>query len=156
MGGHGHHHIPGNENNIPESDEELVNKIRNIELIKHNPNLFHVWAFNPVNVFNILGGLDYTLCAGFGTYFGYWYYAQKLKINPETFYARIFHRSSRMFLGFAVGSAIGYMKFGDRQRLHNAWVAERLRRRYAESLELDTKDLWKYKGVRANHEFYRW
>jgi len=29
------------------------------------------------------------------------------------------------------------MKFGDRQRLHNAWVAERLRRRYPESLKLN-------------------
>jgi hypothetical protein len=63
---------------------------------------------------------------------------------------------SRILLGSAIGGWVGYMKFGDRQRLHNAWIAERLRRRYPESMELDQHDLWKLKGVRANHHFYRW
>ena len=61
-----------------------------------------------------------------------------------------------MCLGFAVGSFIGYMKFGDRQRLHNAWVAERLKRRYPECVNLDAHDLWKLKGIKPRHEFYRW
>jgi hypothetical protein len=38
-----------------------------------------------------------------------------------------------MTLGLLAGTAVGYLKFGDRQRLHNAWVAERLKRRYPES-----------------------
>ncbi len=37
MGGHGHVHIHGNHNNIKEDDSKLGEKIRNIELIKHNP-----------------------------------------------------------------------------------------------------------------------
>lgn len=64
--------------------------------------------------------------------------------------------ASRIAFGFFIGSAVGYMKFGDRQRLHNAWVAERLRRRYPESLNLEHKDLWKFKGIKPNFEFYRW
>lgn len=116
MGGHGHsdHHVHENTNNIPESDEELTQKIRPIELIKHNPNLFHVWIYNPVNVFNILGGVGYSVCAGSGALFGYFYYNLKLKHNQPTFYAKIFLTASRVGLGFLVGSAIGYNKFGDR------------------------------------------
>ena len=63
---------------------------------------------------------------------------------------------SRVVLGLTVGSWVGYMKFGDRQRLHNAWVAERLMRRYPEAKDLNAKDMWKLKGVRAAHDFYKW
>ena len=55
-----------------------------------------------------------------------------------------------------VGGGLGYLQWGDRQRLHNAYVAERLRRRYPESMSLAATDLWQYKGVPASHEFYRW
>ena len=63
---------------------------------------------------------------------------------------------SRIFLGAVVGGWAGYLKFGDRQRLHNAWVAERLRRRYPESLNLDSHDLYRFKGIKAPQPFYRW
>lgn len=72
------------------------------------------------------------------------------------FYTRIFSRTLRIGLGFFVGATIGFLKFGDRQRLHNAWVAERLRRRYPEALLIETKDLWKLKGIKPHQEFYRW
>jgi hypothetical protein len=44
MGGHGHddHHEHTNPHAIQESDEQMPHKIREIDLIKHNPNLFHV------------------------------------------------------------------------------------------------------------------
>ena len=56
MGGHGadHAHVQGNENNIPESDEEIVYKIRPIDLIKHNPKHFYLWVYDPTNIWNIL------------------------------------------------------------------------------------------------------
>jgi len=63
---------------------------------------------------------------------------------------------SRVLLGAAIGGWAGYMRFGDRQRLHNAWVAERLRRRYPETLSLDETNLWRFKGIKANHTFYKW
>jgi hypothetical protein len=58
---------------------------------------------------------------------------------------------SRLFLGGVVGGFVGFLRFGDRQRLHNAWVAERLRRRYPESMTLDKHDLWRFKGIKASH-----
>ena len=140
MGGHGHtdDHHQGNDKNMSETDEDMPFKIRPIDLIKYNPNLFHMWIYDPSNIINTLGGIKFELSALSGGVFGYWYYSQKLKSSPATYYARIFHTTSRVGLGLLVGGFIGYMKFGDRQRLHNAFVAERLRRRYPESLDLDT------------------
>ena len=36
---------------------------------------------------------------------------------------------ARFMFGSAIGGGFGYLKFGDRQKLHNAYDAERLRRR---------------------------
>lgn len=50
MGGHGHHDDGHgqkvNEKNIKESDSEMPFKIRPIDLIKYNPNLFYVGIFD--------------------------------------------------------------------------------------------------------------
>ena len=62
----------------------------------------------------------------------------------------------RIIVGGLFGLAVGYMQFGDRQRLHNAWVAERLRRRYPECMNLKEHDLWELKGVKAEHAYYKW
>ena len=50
-GHHGHHGEHVNAHAIQETDEQLPLRVRSIELIKHNPNLFHVNAFDPVSVF---------------------------------------------------------------------------------------------------------
>ena len=154
MGGHGHNE--GNPNNFQETDEDMPLKIRPIDLIKYNPNMFHLWIYNPANVMNILGGGKTEVSALVGGLFGYWYYQQRLRSVPATFYARIMHTTARVVAGALVGTTVGYLKFGDRQRLHNAFVAERLRRRYPDALELDTQNLWKFKGVKPHHHFYKW
>lgn len=159
MGGHGHddhHHVHTNPHAIQESDEQMPLKIREIDLIKHNPNMFHVSLFDVGQAYSILGGASWLASTATGGLFGYWYYSQKLRHTPATFYTRILLTFSRVALGSLVGGWVGYMKFGDRQRLHNAWVAERLRRRYPEALDLDQTDLWKFKGVRPHHHFYKW
>ena len=73
-----------------------------------------------------------------------------------TYYERLHIGGLRIFVGFTVGAIIGYLKFGDRQRFHNAWISERLRRRYPECKELHTHNLWRLKGIKPDHEFYRW
>ena len=79
MGGQGHdHHAVGNPNNIQETDEDIKSKIRYIELIKFNPNLFHLEFFSIKNQYEILGGaltLSYGLTGGF---LGYQYMKGKL------------------------------------------------------------------------------
>ena len=76
--------------------------------------------------------------------------------RPYNFYQNLHNGFARLMFGGFIGGSIGYLKYGDRQRLHNAWVAERLRRRYPEAMTLHTADLWRFKGVTASHEFYRW
>ena len=149
------HHEHTNPHAVQEADKDLPARIRSIEFIKHNPNLFHV----PLGLsegYQLLGGASWLGCTAAGAGFGYWYYAQRTRLNPSTFYAGIFLAFSRAFLGAAVGGWAGYLKFGDRQRLHNAWVAERLRRRYPDTLNIETHDLWRFKGVKASQHFYKW
>ena len=131
-------------------------KIRPIDLIKYNPNLFHVWIYDPTQLHGLIGGLKTEATIALGGAFGWYYYALRTRNVPDTYYIRNFRLFSRVFVGALAGAVVGFLKFGDRQRVHNAWVAERLRRRYPESLELDTHDLWKYKGIKPRHEFYRW
>lgn len=116
MGGHDNHghqeaHTP---KGIQESDEEIVAKIRSIELIKHNPQAFHRDIFDLGSNVQLLGGGYWLASAGTGALFSYWYYAQKLRVNPTTYYVRTLHTFWRLVLGATVGGYIGYLKFGDR------------------------------------------
>lgn len=78
------------------------------------------------------------------------------RTKPYNYYVNLHQGFGRIAFGGLLGGAFGYSKFGDRQKLHNAWVAERLRRRYPESMSLTTSDLWQYKGVAADQDFYKW
>ena len=85
-----------------------------------------------------MGGSAWLATTITGAAFGSWYFSRKARLNPVSFYANIVLSFSRLFLGAVAGGVVGYLRFGDRQRLHNAWVAERLRRRYPESKDLET------------------
>lgn len=63
---------------------------------------------------------------------------------------------ARFAFGAILGLGLGYMKWGDRQKMHNAYTAEKIRRRYPESMTLGAADLWQYKGVTASHAYYLW
>ena len=150
MGGHGPH-IVGNERNMQESDDEMLGKIQRVDLIKFNPNHFHMEFFDTGNMYAILGGAPTMVSAGIGMAASAAYY--QAAGTHRNFYTNNMKMTGRLFFGLSLGLAFGYMKFGDRQRLHNAYVAERLRRRYPESLDLHHTDLWKLKGMQAPHEF---
>ena len=156
MGGHGGHGIHGYKTNIPEDDATFSHKIRNIETIKHNPNAFHLQFFNFNNQYEILGGAKTVAFALIGGWLSLAYFMGAQRTRPYNFYVNLHMGFGRFVFGSVLRGAFGYQKFGDRQRLHNAWVAERLRRRYPESKTLNVHDLWQYKGVEASHEFYRW
>ena len=155
MGGHGHHAI-GNEHNLKETDEEMLHKIQRIDTIKHMPNHWHMEFFDANNMHAILGGNPTLGYAAFGGFVSLAYYQNRAAHLPRNFYAHNMHVAGRFLLGAAIGLSLGYLQFGDRQRLHNAWVAERLRRRYPESMALEAHDLWKLKGVKAPQDFYKW
>ena len=147
-------HIEGNPNNIKEEDAELSQKIRPIELIKHNPQLFHLEFWNAYNMFDILGGAKTCFLAVVGGTISTQYFLGQRAAKPYNFYINAHQGFGRFAFGALLGLGIGYLKWGDRQRMHNAYVAERLRRRYPESMSLGATDLWQYKGVAASHPYY--
>ena len=153
MGGHGPH-IHGNESNMQETDDQMTGKIQRVDLIKFNPNHFHMTFFSAESMYNILGGAPTMVCGAVGAVAAYGYYAAAGQ--SANFYANNMRVTGRLFMGLSLGLTFGFNKFGDRQRLHNAYIAERLRRRYPESLQLSENNLWKLKGITAPHEFYQW
>ena len=155
MGGHGHGpHIVGNERNMQETDEAMLSKIQRIDLIKFNPNHFHMQFWSVKNWFDVIGGAPTACLGAVGAVSSLGYY--QAAGTHRNFFTNNMRASSRLFVGLTLGLALGYTKFGDRQRLHNAYIAERLRRRYPEAMDLHHHDLWKLKGVAATHEFYQW
>ena len=138
MGGHG---AKGNANNIQETDAEMQAKIQLIETIKHSPNHFHMEALDVNNWFTILGGANSMVFGAVGGLVSYGYYAGAASKN---FYTFNHSGMLRIAFGVSMGLGLGYLRFGDRQRLHNAWVAERLRRRYPECMQLShhADNLW--------------
>ena len=152
-GGHGPH-LEGNPNNLKEDDADLSAKIRPIELIKHNPQVFHLEFFSMANQYEILGGAKTMFLAALGGTLATAYFLGGRATRPLNFYHNTHMGFLRFFAGAGLGLGIGYNKWGDRQKMHNAFVAEKLRRRYPASMELHTKDLWQYKGVTAPYHFY--
>ena len=156
MGGHSDHVMAGNPANIQEDDSTISHRVRSIELIKHNPQAFYLSFWDINNHYEIVGGAKTMAFAVIGGWISVAYFLGAQKTRPYNAYVNLHQGFGRFVFGSMLGGAFGYNKFGDRQRLHNAWVAERLRRRYPESKMLSTKDLWQYKGVEAGQEYYRW
>ena len=153
MGGHGVHTTP-NMNNFQQTDEDMQGRIQSIENIKYNPNMFHANPFDSADFFKISGGAPTVGCSVVGGLLSYGYYSAQAR--TYNLYTHALRSQARFFFGAALGLIFGYVKFGDRQRLHNAYVSERLRKRYPESMNLHESDLWRFKGVKAPHAFYRW
>ena len=141
MGGHGPH-IHGNPNNLQEDDATISHKIRSIELVKHNPQAFYLNFFDFSNHYNVAGGAKTLSFAVIGGWLSLTYFLGAMRTRPYNFYVNMHQGFGRFMFGFMLGGAFGYTKFGDRQRLHNAWIAERLRRRYPEAKSLSQDNLW--------------
>lgn len=74
--------------------------------------------------------------AALGGFLSLVYFRAGRATQTYNFYHNLHMGFYRIMFGSLIGGGVGYIKFGDRQRLHNAWVAERLRRRYPESMTL--------------------
>lgn len=51
MGGGHQVHVAGNENNMQETDCEMLDKVQLMDTIKHNPNHFHMEFLNIANMY---------------------------------------------------------------------------------------------------------
>ena len=72
-GGHGPH-IAYNENNKKESDEDMRGKIQRVDLVKFNPQNFHMEFFDVNNMYQILGGAPTCIMGALGAAGSVMYY----------------------------------------------------------------------------------
>ena len=107
-------------------------------------------------MYEILGGFKTQMLGITGGVISVQYFLGQRATMPYNYYVNIHQGMGRFAFGAILGLGFGYLKWGDRQRLGNAYVAERLRRRYPESMQLHTTDLWQFKGVTASHSYYNW
>jgi hypothetical protein len=98
------------------------------------PNHWYLNFYDLNNWYTILGGAPGLAYGAIGGAFAVAYYQNAAAHSTYNYYTNITRTNGRLFLGLTVGLFAGYLQFGDRQRLHNAWVSERLRRRYPESM----------------------
>ena len=88
MGGHGPV-IHGNPSNIQENDADLSSRIRNIELIKHNPQQFYVNFFDVRNHYEIAGGASTCAFALVGGWLSLAYFMGGQRTKPYNFYVNL-------------------------------------------------------------------
>ena len=107
-------HIEGNQNNIKEEDADLSSKIRPIEFIKHNPQLFHMDFWNLGNMYEILGGAKTCFLSVVGGTIATQYFLGKRSLMSYNFYINVHQGMGRFAFGALIGLGLGYMKWGDR------------------------------------------
>ena len=112
MGGSHGPHIAGNEKNMQESDEAMLGKIQRIELVKFNPNHFHLEALDPSTAVTLLGGAPTMVMGATGALLSYGYYAGQVRAYNQ--YLGVFRTGGRLAFGGVLGLALGYKFFGDR------------------------------------------
>ena len=106
--------IHGNPDAIKENDEDLKNRIRPIEFIKHNPQLFHLNFFSLSNQWEIAGGFKTCCLSLLGGTLALSYFFAARTHRPYNFYIDTHMGFLRFFFGASLGGAAGYLKFGDR------------------------------------------
>ena len=98
------------------TDDEMVKQTQRIEAIKHPPNRFHLEFFDANNMYNIVGGAPAFAFAAVGATITYGYYAGFAATGHLNFCAHNMRVASRLVMGFSLGMAVGYQRFGDRQK----------------------------------------
>ena len=141
---------------VHENDEDLPYRIRPIQLVMHNPNFFWVSPWDARKSLEVVGGLPWLLSTtvGAGVAVTYYKFGQAHSAAPSTFYVNVFRTWGRLLFGAAIGGFVGYLRFGDRQRLHNAYTSYRLRRRYPGAINITETNISKHKGHRCHHDAY--
>ena len=139
-----------------EPDEELKHKIRPVDLVMHNPNYFWLSPYDTKNVVETMGGAPWVMSTAVGAAISLTYYKFGQSHVKSTFYVNNMRLWGRFIVGASIGGFIGFLRFGDRQRLHNAYTSYRVRKRYAESINIEEKNIWKHKGQAPHQEYYQW
>lgn len=133
------------------SDETLKYKLRDLNLIKHNPNLF---TNREGGLYCILGGnrmAFFTLLGGFTAFF---YRQQANTIRGISKRIGIWNKNIAFFYGSVLGFLFSVSYFGKTQILLNDYFAQCLFKRYPDSKNLSAAHIWKKRNVVNNDDCY--
>jgi hypothetical protein len=140
---------------VLEKDSILKLKIRPVSMIKRNPSLFYVNPFTE-EAYEMIGGhkfIGLSSVFGFLNVASYQYMIRTQKIQQ---YTRRFYSLAHFSAGFIIAGFFAYHLLADKQRIHNAYIAHRLFKRYPQSKSLKNTHLYAQRLSNHEEEFYKW
>lgn len=140
-------HIPLD---IKTSDEHLKYKLRDINLIKHNPNLFT----NKGQFIDMLGGERTMATCATTTILFYLYRLQANSLRKFSFREGLWMKHYFAMYGFAFGLLYSSIFFFQHQRIMNDIIANFLLKRFKGSMDLDRKHIWEIRNIPNDDECY--
>jgi hypothetical protein len=132
------------------TDDKLKLKLRDLNLIKHNPNLFT----NRGEFFDVYGG-SRSLLISSSFALAFYLYRKKanslrgIKIRHGVIYNNVY-----AFFGFLVGNVYAASFFTPTQRLANDYNAQFLFKRYKDSKNLNRSNIWAMRDHENDDECY--
>lgn len=134
------------------SDDQLKQKIRSMNLIKYNPNLFT--NRNKGEFYEMMGGHRTAIFVLSGGLLGYFYKHQTNKLFGVPKRIGVWNKNFSFALGAGIGLVYSLLLFVDTQRFFNDYIAHCLFKRYPESKDLDTKNIWNFNDIENDYECY--
>ena len=131
-------------------DDQLKLKLRDINLIKHNPNLFT----NRNGAFDLLGGWKTTAII-FGTAILLSFYSKKANSIAGIRYREgWWNRNLHFLLGGALGTAYSFLYFVKWQVLINDYFAQFLLKRFKDAKNVNRSNIWKLRNEENKDDCY--
>lgn len=132
------------------ADDQLKLKIRDINLIKHNPNHFT----NRGQFIDMIGGQRTVATVTVSTLAFYLYRWRANKLRHISFREGLWLKHYWGMVGFAYGLFLSAVFFMPHQRIYNDVVANFLLKRYKGSANLDRKHIWEIRNVPNDDDCY--
>jgi hypothetical protein len=131
-------------------DESLKYKIRDINLVKHNPNIFT----NKGQFLDMIGGEKTIAFTSATTLIFYLYRWRANNIRKLSFREGLWMKHFFAMYGFAFGLFYSSIFFFQHQRIYNDMTANFLLKRFKGSKDLDRKHIWAIRDIPNDDECY--
>lgn len=133
-------------------DHELKHKLRSVNLIKYNPNLFA--NREKGDFYQIIGGHRTALTMLTWAALFVAYRQRANSVNKTAFRLGVWNKNISFWAGMATGAVWSTLFFVNWQRLGNDYLAHFLFKRYPACKELNRSDIWAYRNTENNDEHY--
>lgn len=138
------------QKDIYTSDEQLKYKLREWNLIKHNPNLFT----NRGQFLEMIGGERTIATVSTTTLLFYLYRWGANKARNFSFREGLWLKHYFAMYGFAYGVFLSSIFFFQHQRIFNDIYANFLLKRFKDSKNLNRKHIWEIRDIPNDDECY--